>query len=834
MKFIIFALLFFSLNSHAHTLCGKIFDQLAQGTFFRKPPEKKNPNQKIQIIQQAGRPNKRTELKNILNQYANDSSVKVQLAIARSARHLKEQDGIYVLSRSISTMNGRQLDSLLRQEWIQSIAESASALNGKKAGNILKNLYNQTKSPQEETVVIENIGLLNKPLQAEITLPLIRKGMSETTAQAIIENTKYLKNNEGGKILSVLYGMNENTLTIQQKLEMIHIAKKMQNIYLTQLLLQTAQDSNYLVKQATAQNAVYLKDKKQALRVLFGVSKDINLPSDIKITAIKSIRYLRLKNLEHYKKGVDILSFLFQGELTPSLNQMIVKTAYSFGENGRRFIQNFLNSEKWKNLPKEQRQTVFQIIGEIKGEDRVHLLSFLAFDSNIEIKRDVFHSVNRFLTKIEKKIPNFKSILFNPVLILAVDAEKSINRTLSASEMRALYKAYSTKWPDETPLFSYQKNFLMSKKIQILKDAGFSKEERRILVEKEIINSAYLEQKESINKKIVNIVYKKVINSVNVFPFLEESALREKGHQTIYTQELDHAIHLIHLGKKLRAKNVHPQRTHVKDFEKFTKEHIEFIKNSLLSQDQKLDTQLQILEQLEQKVNRQIKNRKVTYAWYLKVNYYLSSLASGNYFEFQSLDDLEILFFENSSYFYELALSQFPDKIFLPTIKRIGIMGFNRSFTEGINFIGLIGEKTYADGRELTPEKFFQHDIEHGNSISNFVFSKNNLMNQWKKIYPQFMNRLKNLPPEKREMAEMIYFMIAHEDLLINSLNGAVYNTINAKHLKSEIKERRIKRFLAKDDLAFFLPEEIKGSKEKIIDYLNQSVGVFMEAVKTN
>ena len=320
----------------------------------------------------------------------------------------------------------------------------------------------------------------------------------------------------------------------------------------------------------------------------------------------------------------------------------------------------------------------------------------------------------------------------------------------------------------------------------------------------------------------------------------EKSDLKEKGYRAIYTQGLDHALFLIQLGKKLKTKT--PDE-HIEDFSISIKEHIDFIRKSLLSKKRKTfkrewNTRLKILKELEQRIDEKIKNKQMTYNRYLKINYKLSLLASDKCcyhpVEIQSLDHLEGLFFKIAFSYYEKALSRFPDKIFLPTINQIGIIGFNRSFGENIHFVGLIGDKTYMDGAEMTPQQFFQHDIEHGNDLLMFYFPSQSLaVAQYKQsqFYSQFINHLESLPPKKREMAEIIYFMIAHEDLLINSSTDRLHNKIHGKYLKLEI-ERRIRRFTVENDLAFFLPKKIKNSRDQISAYLNESVDVFMEIFK--
>ena len=331
----------------------------------------------------------------------------------------------------------------------------------------------------------------------------------------------------------------------------------------------------------------------------------------------------------------------------------------------------------------------------------------------------------------------------------------------------------------------------------------------------------------------------------------EEADLIEKGHRPIYTQGLDRAVELIALGKKLRANKIDPYKTHIPEFADSIPKHINYIHQFLLSKKEVADlkqkkhfnSSLKILEEIEQEALQKIKDNQVTYAWNLKINVSLSLVADIdgiNAGSFQSLKDLENIgeysrywatIFSGSHKHIKEQIAQFPEEIYLPIIKEMGIMGFNRSFLEGINFLNLRTEND--EGGVLD---FYLHDNVHANlKVTNVIDADTSslFLELWEKRYPMMRRKMENLSVQKREMIEMIYFLIFHESSIIGDshqyrlFKGAFdpYSLWSFDHKSLEYLS-----YGFYGEFASFLPKDIRGSSEKKIkNYLEESLKTFAD-----
>ena len=366
----------------------------------------------------------------------------------------------------------------------------------------------------------------------------------------------------------------------------------------------------------------------------------------------------------------------------------------------------------------------------------------------------------------------------------------------------------------------------------------------------------------SLTKKTVQTVSEKIFFnpitalSLNSSKISNKFDLKKRKYRAIYTQGLDHSAELIALGRKLRENFADPLETHVPEFADFIQKHIYIIKQSLMFQKQqniqsqnkktdylenrinRININLKILAELEQKIREKIIHQQVTYAWYLRMNYYLAMLASYRSFGLKSFENLKLILTEQFHFgkTYKRDVEDFPRKIFLPTTEALGVMAFNRSYTEGIYFINLAEKNIYADGMIFDPINFFEHDVSHGNSIFYQLSTNSEIIRKtaqkWKEIFPKLMNRFEKLPPEKREMAEMVYFMIAHEIGTVNFLDN-IFNAYSITHLQDKFRDRFVLyRFLDNYDLAPLLPENIRRAEGPIQAYLDNSAYLFMQILK--
>ena len=245
------------------------------------------------------------------------------------------------------------------------------------------------------------------------------------------------------------------------------------------------------------------------------------------------------------------------------------------------------------------------------------------------------------------------------------------------------------------------------------------------------------------------------------FPTNKERELKEQGYKASYIAGIDKVNEWASLRRQLQELRANPYRTHIEYFAHQVPYHIAHIRKGLVdyySASNKLyslSSQLRGLRQLEKEAKRTVSNKGVTYKWWLEFNFRLANVMSGGG---SYINAIPSLIKKNMLY-----ISYFPLQIILPTIEDIGIMTFNRAEIEGLYPASLINNRTAkVAGYEPTPLGFFIHDFDHagfrGNqvhleySVGHFLFHK------------RLMDSIENLPFERREKAEAIYFTVTHEN----------------------------------------------------------------------
>lgn len=340
----------------------------------------------------------------------------------------------------------------------------------------------------------------------------------------------------------------------------------------------------------------------------------------------------------------------------------------------------------------------------------------------------------------------------------------------------------------------------------------------------------------------------------------EEGRLKAQGWRKVFLIGLDLIGALKYLGQKLREARIHPYKTHVVDFARLAKSYIDYIKQGIKEQNIEVAERLQLLEQIWQEVQTKIKEKKMSYAYWLFLNYRLSMLATPSkerkvppgsdwwtteeklftYFKnypnkkqkyninvdnmsFQKRSET-LVNWVNQQYHHSLFIQivglihLFPSRIILPSIHPVGIKGINRALSNGIFAATLANKKQRYDSEDMTPIRSFTHDIEHAllslQLMERFIDSYNMTLDQ-------FYNALENreLPIEEQERMETVYFTIGHE------VEGLPF-PINKVEIWFNIEMFYLSSFYQKDAMGSVLPEHI-DSKSQIKSYLSESVDLF-------
>ena len=147
------------------------------------------------------------------------------------------------------------------------------------------------------------------------------------------------------------------------------------------------------------------------------------------------------------------------------------------------------------------------------------------------------------------------------------------------------------------------------------------------------------------------------------------------------------------------------------------------------------------IKRLEKQAKARIKQKGVTYDWWVRFNYELVSVIDSSSF---------------AQYDISAVVSSFPISILMPTIiGEMGIMAINRMGLHGVDPVGVVNHYKRVDAMgEVSPQIFFAHDIGHAVSM----IMKRARASYNGRFYKELMERVKNLPVEKRKNMEFAYF----------------------------------------------------------------------------
>ena len=295
-------------------------------------------------------------------------------------------------------------------------------------------------------------------------------------------------------------------------------------------------------------------------------------------------------------------------------------------------------------------------------------------------------------------------------------------------------------------------------------------------------------------------------------PTNTEKQLSEQGYKKSYTGGVDRINEWVVVRRRLEELQANPRTTHIEYFADQIPHHIAYIREGIKNHYSSftLKQQLKLLESLEKEAEEAIVNKRVTYQWWLGFNSGLARVVAGkSYIGIPYETQVHII----------QSISEFPLKIVIPTIAGdLGIMTFNRAGLEGVYPSVLINQPSLAaDGATLPADLFFRHDFLHANS-----FKGNRIYLEYSTGHRLFHRRLwqniENLPYEKRKRAEVVYFIITHE-------NSAKQNISYSDKTPRQIRALATK--LVREDVAnlFNFPNNPIRKELKIKSF----VDVFME-----
>ena len=269
-------------------------------------------------------------------------------------------------------------------------------------------------------------------------------------------------------------------------------------------------------------------------------------------------------------------------------------------------------------------------------------------------------------------------------------------------------------------------------------------------------------------------------------PTQQEKTLQEQGFGPAWTKGLDKLNEWVAVRKQLQDLKVHPRTTHIPYFSDQIELHLTFAREALGTTFSK--QQKKALVNLMKEARKTISKEKVTYDWWLSFNLQLSYLLSpltskdkdydvGSYLKTKSPFNVGI---------ETIPITQFPLQMAVPTIKgELGIITFNRAQSEGIYPLGLISRSKEVDGEDMTPIKFIDHDIGHMDSNLSEVMEHHS--SHYRLKHKKMLGLMENLPTEKRKQAELVYFVLTHEQDRVEGTKNILFTDQSRQEILDEM-----------------------------------------------
>ena len=371
----------------------------------------------------------------------------------------------------------------------------------------------------------------------------------------------------------------------------------------------------------------------------------------------------------------------------------------------------------------------------------------------------------------------------------------------------------------------------------------------------------------------------------------EIKQLKTQGIRPVFYRGMEEVYKMMATAFHLRKPNVSMYAFHIKDFAKQALQHIAFMRKGLNDRLKKseeegsnesafwLKKRLALLNEFEKEA-LQKQRGGATYLWWVGFNKRLSLLGyisqTSDYHAWppelltsptvkMNIGDHLIFYKRNGVYSIDFnwwkteegfnkvlfdhvpeagaeisltrrIINNFPNVIFLPTIKDLDIIPINDLISKGIRPGNLSAKRLkMVDGERHNSKKVFWHDEQH--AVEYIAYLEKRLQTGLgipKDTSAEFRDSLnektKELPARQKEQIETVYFLLNYELLL-----GRTEETLELGYKHREVKERSAVSYLqAIDDLGFLLPKDINPhSKESVENYLNESKNLYWQTIES-
>ena len=210
------------------------------------------------------------------------------------------------------------------------------------------------------------------------------------------------------------------------------------------------------------------------------------------------------------------------------------------------------------------------------------------------------------------------------------------------------------------------------------------------------------------------------------------------------------------------------------------------------------------LESLKERARIQIREKRVTYQWWIEWTFLLALALDPDHFllggsAFNPPEEyLKIL---------RSLIVQYPFNILMPmTAGEFGILLSNEVYSKGILPVGLANTPGAVDGiADMSPGRRYLHDIGHGE----------NFLNQLRNTYhgpaqqhfrSEFEKATASLPTSERKKVELAYYILEHEaDVSLayrtsDFIKEALFITLSRQILEENFNFKGLVSFPSEDD----------------------------------
>ncbi len=335
-----------------------------------------------------------------------------------------------------------------------------------------------------------------------------------------------------------------------------------------------------------------------------------------------------------------------------------------------------------------------------------------------------------------------------------------------------------------------------------------------------------------------------LFGSVLVIPFsvaqsatevLDCKSLWDKAsyNKEAYTRGLNPSLILKHLIHQLKTPGVSAKTTHIEELKPLALKHINFIEEGISLRETTPVTSIRnrVLNSMRNELDDKHLKKELTYEWWLFFNWKLAIVSYNNLtkltankalipeiLDANAKSESLLLKYNNTliSRYIQGALEDFPSFILLPVTGSSGILTINKAMVDRIHYAGLMHDPAYADGVLIPPDKYFDHDLVHHNVTVSYQASE-----EEEEFYTQLLEQIQTLKGNKRNMAELEFFLLLHEE-----------GPPPHERQKNPLLDIIVKRFKDINNLGIFLPQNLPRNEKDIKHFLKHTSQVFSQAAE--